>query len=165
MVAKSSGLLLHRLTADGVVEVLLAHPGGPFWARKDAHAWSIPKGEYEPGEDALDTAYREFREEIGLEPPAAEPVFLGERRQPSGKWIAAWALAGDLDVTDASSNTFELEWPKGSGTMREFPEVDRVEWMPIALARTKLLKGQLPFLDALMSAVATGSDGSDVEEA
>jgi predicted NUDIX family NTP pyrophosphohydrolase len=157
MVAKSSGLLLYRVTADGV-EVLLAHPGGPFWARKDAHAWSIPKGEYEPGEDALDTAYREFREEIGLEPPATEPVFLGEQRQPSGKWVAAWALAGDLDVTDASSNTFQLEWPKGSGTVREFPEVDQVEWMPIARARTKLLKGQLPFLDALLSRVATGRD-------
>jgi predicted NUDIX family NTP pyrophosphohydrolase len=158
MVVKSSGLLLYRRAVDGGVEVLLAHPGGPFWARKDAHAWSIPKGEYEPGEDALDAAYREFREEIGLQPPPAEPVFLGERRQPSGKWVAAWALAGDLDVTDASSNTFELEWPKGSGTIRAFPEVDRVEWMPIALARTKLLKGQLPFLDTLLAAVATGSD-------
>jgi predicted NUDIX family NTP pyrophosphohydrolase len=157
MVAKSAGLLLYRVPTDGV-EVLLAHPGGPFWARKDAHAWSIPKGEYEPGEDALDTAYREFREETGLEPPAAEPVFLGELRQPSGKWVAAWALAGDLDVTEATSNTFELEWPKGSGTVREFPEVDRVEWMPIARARTKLLKGQLPFLDALLAAVAPGAD-------
>jgi predicted NUDIX family NTP pyrophosphohydrolase len=162
MVAKSSGLLLYRRTADGGVEVLLAHPGGPFWAKKDAHAWSVPKGEYEPGEDALETAYREFREETGLEPPAGEPVFLGERRQPSGKWVAAWALAGDLDVTEASSNTFELEWPKGSRTIREFPEVDRVEWMPIARARTKLLKGQLPFLDALLAAVAPGRN---VEEA
>jgi predicted NUDIX family NTP pyrophosphohydrolase len=158
MAAKSSGLLLYRVTDEGVVEVLLAHPGGPFWARKDTHAWSIPKGEYEPDEDVLETAYREFREEIGLEPPPAEPVFLGERRQPSGKWVAVWAVGSDLDVTDASSNTFELEWPKGSGTVREFPEVDRVEWMPLHRARTKLLKGQLPFLDDLASAIAVSDD-------
>lgn len=143
----------------GVVEVLLAHPGGPFWAKKDAGVWSIPKGEYEPEEDALATARREFREEVGFDPPAGEPIPLGELRQPSGKWVTAWALAGDLDVTNAVSNTFEIEWPKGSGTLREFPEVDRVEWMPIALARVKLLKGQLPFLDALLDARRTLTEG------
>lgn len=153
MVARSAGLLVYRVAEGGVVEVLLAHPGGPFWAKKDAGVWSIPKGEYEPEEDALATARREFREEVGLDPPAGEPVPLGELRQPSGKWVTAWALAGDLDVTNATSNTFEIEWPKGSGTVREFPEVDRVEWMPIALARVKLLKGQAPFLDALLDAL------------
>jgi predicted NUDIX family NTP pyrophosphohydrolase len=155
MVAKSAGLLLYRVTAAGAVEVLLAHPGGPFWARKDAGVWSIPKGEYEPDEDPRTTAFREFREEVGLDPPAGEARPLGERRQPSGKWVSTWALEGDLDVTDSTSNTFETEWPRGSGTVREFPEVDRVEWMPVAVARTKLLKGQLPFLDELMSVAAS----------
>jgi predicted NUDIX family NTP pyrophosphohydrolase len=149
MVARSAGLLLYRVSDEGAVEVLLAHPGGPFWARKEAGAWSIPKGEYEPSEDALATARREFREEVGQDAPAGDLVPLGERRQPSGKWVTAWALAGDLDVTRATSNTFEIEWPKGSGTMREFPEVDRVEWMTLEQARAKLLKGQVPFLDAL----------------
>jgi predicted NUDIX family NTP pyrophosphohydrolase len=149
MVARSAGLLLYRVSDEGAVEVLLAHPGGPFWARKDAGAWSIPKGEYEPSEDALATARREFREEVGVDAPAGDPVPLGERRQPSGKWVTAWALAGDLDVTNATSNTFEIEWPKGSGTVREFPEVDRVEWMTLVQARVKLLRGQVPFLDAL----------------
>lgn len=148
--ARSAGLLLYRVSDDGVVEVLLTHPGGPFWARKDDRAWSIPKGEYEDDEDPLAAAYREFREEIGFDPPAVEPTSLGERRQPSGKRVVAWALQGDLDVTHAVSNTFEIEWPRGSGTMREFPEVDRVEWMPVADARSKLLKGQVPFLDELL---------------
>lgn len=156
MVARSAGLLVYRVAEDGVVEVLLAHPGGPFWAKKDAGVWSIPKGEYEPEEDALATARREFREEVGLDTPAGEPIPLGELRQPSGKLVTAWAVAGDLDVTNATSNTFEIEWPKGSGTMREFPEVDRVEWMPIARARVKLLKGQLAFLDALLAALDAG---------
>ena len=150
MVARSAGLLLYRVSDGDVIEVLLAHPGGPFWARKDAGAWSIPKGEYEPSDDPLVTAQREFGEEIGLDPPAGDPVPLGERRQPSGKWVTVWALAGDLDVTGATSNTFEIEWPRGSGTVREFPEVDRVEWMTLEQARGKLLKGQVPFLDALV---------------
>ncbi len=150
MVARSAGLLLYRVSGDGVVEVLLTHPGGPFWARKDDGAWSIPKGEYEDDEDPLAAAYREFREEIGFDPPADEPISLGERRQPSGKKVVAWALQGDLDVTNAVSNTFEIEWPRGSGTMREFPEVDRVEWMSVDDARSKLLKGQVPFLDELL---------------
>ena len=150
MVARSAGLLLYRVSDGDVIEVLLAHPGGPFWARKDAGAWSIPKGEYEPSDDPLAAAQREFGEEIGMNPPAGDPVPLGERRQPSGKWVTVWALAGDLDVTGATSNTFEIEWPRGSGTVREFPEVDRVEWMTLEQARGKLLKGQVPFLDALV---------------
>jgi predicted NUDIX family NTP pyrophosphohydrolase len=156
MVVKSAGLLLYRVSPEGVVEVLLAHPGGPFWARKDAGAWSIPKGEYEPSDDALAAARREFREEIGLDPPAGEPVPLGEHRQPGGKRVTAWAVGGDLDVTDTTSNTFEIEWPKGSGTRRAFPEVDRVEWMSVSVAREKLLKGQLVFLDALVELLARG---------
>ena len=165
MVARSAGLLLYRRSDEGTVEVLLAHPGGPFWAKKDAGAWSIPKGEYEPGDDPLVTARREFREEVGLDPPAGHPVPLGERRQPSGKWVSAWALAGDLDVTHATSNTFEIEWPRGSGTTREFPEVDRVEWMPVAAARQKLLKGQVPLLDTLLEMISqTGGADSGGED-
>ena len=155
--------MLYRWSDAGDLEVLLAHPGGPFWARKDDGAWSIPKGEYDPSEDALAAARREFAEELGLEPPVGEPISLGERRQPSGKWVAAWALAGDLDITDAVSNTFEIEWPRGSGAMRAFPEVDRVEWMPLAKARRKLLKGQAPFLDALIDALGEAPPASDTE--
>jgi predicted NUDIX family NTP pyrophosphohydrolase len=143
-------MLLYRMSDEGAVEVLLAHPGGPFWARKDAGAWSIPKGEYEPSDDALAAARREFREEIGFDPPAGDAAPLGEFRQPGGKWVTAWAVRGDLDVTRTTSNTFEIEWPRGSGTMRAFPEVDRVEWMTLERARAKLLKGQVPFLDALV---------------
>ena len=145
--------MLYRVSDEGVVEVLVAHPGGPFWARKDAGAWSIPKGEYEPEDDPFATARREFLEEVGLDPTAGDAVPLGERRQPSGKWVTAWAVEGDLDITHATSNTFEIEWPRGSGTVREFPEVDRVEWMPVSTARVKLLKGQVPFLDTLMDAL------------
>ena len=153
MVARSAGLLLYRITTAGVVEVLLAHPGGPFWLRKDEGAWSVPKGEYDPEADALATAFREFREETGHDAPAGETIPLGEVRQPSGKTVTAWALRGELDVTDATSNTFEMEWPRGSGTMREFPEVDRLEWMSLEVARTKLLKGQVPFLERLTESI------------
>ena len=153
MVAKSAGLLLYRRSPDGL-EVLIAHPGGPFWIRRDEGAWSVPKGEYGDGDDPLAAAYREFREETGLEPPEAEPLALGELRQPGGKRVTVWALEGDLDVTMASSNTFQLEWPRGSGKVAEFPEVDRVEWVPVDLARTKLLRGQVPFVDRLTEAVS-----------
>jgi predicted NUDIX family NTP pyrophosphohydrolase len=149
-------LLLYRHSEAGVVEVLLAHPGGPFWARKDDGVWSVPKGELDQDDDALGTAYREFREETGHDAPAGEPVPLGEVRQPSGKRVTAWALRGDLDVRAATSNTFEMEWPRGSGAVREFPEVDRLEWVPVERARTKLLKGQVPFLDRLEEAIAPG---------
>jgi predicted NUDIX family NTP pyrophosphohydrolase len=145
----SAGLLLYRI-ADGVVEVLIAHPGGPFWARKDDGAWSIPKGEYAGDEDPWDAALREFGEELGLPAPAGPRIDLGEVRQAGGKVVTAFAVHADLDVTAAQSNTFELELPKGSGKFREFPEVDRVEWVPVATARVKLLKGQLPILDTLM---------------
>jgi predicted NUDIX family NTP pyrophosphohydrolase len=155
MVTRSAGLLLYRITAAGVVEVLLAHPGGPFWSRKDNGAWSVPKGEYDFDSDALAAAFREFREETGHAPPAGEPIPLGEVRQPGGKRVTAWALEGELDVTQASSNTFEMEWPRGSGTLREFPEVDRLEWMTVEVARTKLLTGQVPFLDRLIESISS----------
>jgi predicted NUDIX family NTP pyrophosphohydrolase len=160
MGATSAGLLLYRIIPDQLVEVLIAHPGGPFWARKDEAAWSVPKGEYLPGEDALHAAYREFEEEVGLTAPGGEAVFLGERRQPGGKRVSVWALQGDLDVTKASSNTFELEWPRGSGRIKEFPEVDRVEWVSTDEARRKLVKGQAPFVDALLQAMVPGPGGS-----
>ena len=161
MGATSAGLLLYRIIPGGVVEVLIAHPGGPFWARKDEAAWSVPKGEYLPGENPLGAAYRECEEEVGLKPPDGEAIFLGERRQPGGKRVSVWTLSGNLDVTRASSNTFELEWPKGSGRVLEFPEVDRVEWVSIDGARRKLVKGQAPFLDALLEAIGRGADCSD----
>jgi predicted NUDIX family NTP pyrophosphohydrolase len=150
MVATSAGLLLYRILPDGELEILIAHPGGPFWARKDTAAWSVPKGEYLADEDPLDAAYREFQEEVGLSAPPGRAVFLGERRQPGGKRVSVWALQADLDVTHSSSNTFVLEWPRGSGRTREFPEVDRVEWVSVEAARRKLVKGQAPFLDVLL---------------
>ncbi|MGD1172869.1 NUDIX domain-containing protein [Mycobacterium seoulense] len=146
----SAGVLLYR-TREGVVEVLIAHPGGPFWARKDNGAWSIPKGEYTDGEDPWAAAQREFSEELGVSAPSGTRLDLGQLKQSGGKVVTAFAVHADLDVSDARSNTFELEWPKGSGTMREFPEVDRVGWFSVAEARVKLLKGQLDFLDRLMA--------------
>jgi predicted NUDIX family NTP pyrophosphohydrolase len=146
----SAGLLLYRV-ADGVVEVVIAHPGGPFWARKDEGAWSIPKGEYDDGEDPWAAAQREFVEELGLPVPPGPRLDIGAVKQPSGKVVTAFAVRGDLDITETHSNTFELEWPKGSGRIREFPEVDGVGWFSVAQARAKLLKGQRVFLDRLMS--------------
>jgi predicted NUDIX family NTP pyrophosphohydrolase len=137
----------------GTIEVLLAHPGGPFWKNKDDGGWSIPKGEYSEGESALDAARREFREETGFE-PGADFVSLGEIRQPSGKIISLWAFEGDCDPAKLRSNTFEMEWPPKSGRMREFPEVDRADWFSLAAARRKLLKGQLGFLDRLAAKLA-----------
>ncbi|MEB4209807.1 NUDIX domain-containing protein [Mycobacterium sp. 94-17] len=146
----SAGVLLYRIRGS-VVEVLVAHPGGPFWARKDDGAWSIPKGEYTDGEDPWAAAQREFSEELGLPVPSGPRIDLGRLKQSGGKVVTAFAVRGDLDVTAARSNTFELEWPKGSGTLREFPEVDRVAWFTVATARVKLLKGQHGFLDRLLA--------------
>jgi predicted NUDIX family NTP pyrophosphohydrolase len=145
----SAGVLLYR-ARDGVVEVLIAHPGGPFWARKDDGAWSIPKGEYTDGDDPWTVAQREFLEELGLRVPPGPRLDFGPLKQPSGKVVTAFAVEADLDITETHSNTFQLEWPKGSGRVREFPEVDRVGWFTVAQARAKLLKGQRPFLDRLM---------------
>jgi predicted NUDIX family NTP pyrophosphohydrolase len=145
----SAGLLVYR-RVDGQPEVLLVHPGGPFWAKKDDSAWSLPKGEYEPSEDPLEVALLEFREELGIDPPDANgAVPLGELRQPSGKRVSAWALEGDADVSDVRSNTFEMEWPPRSGRTQEFPEVDRAGWFDLDTARRKLLRGQVGFLDRL----------------
>lgn len=135
-----------------MLEVLLAHPGGPFWARKDEHVWSIPKGEYSQGEDAFTAALREFAEEIGA-PVDGEFIALGEVRQSSAKRVTAWAVEGDVDVAAARSNTFEMEWPPGSGRFAEFPEVDRAEWFDLAAARDKLVPGQVAFLDRLGDAL------------
>ena len=134
----------------GDIEVLLVHPGGPFWHNKDAQAWSIPKGEYSPDEDPFSAAQREFEEETGTK-PQGDFIALGDCRQPSGKIVSAWAFEGDLDATRINSNSFTLEWPPKSGKVREFPEVDRAEWFSIGVAREKILKGQAGFLDQLLS--------------
>jgi predicted NUDIX family NTP pyrophosphohydrolase len=143
----SAALLLYR--HGETLEVLIAHMGGPFWARKDAGAWSIPKGEHTPDEEPLAAALREFAEEMGSPPPPGEPVPLGSVKQSGGKTVTTFALEGDFDLTGFHSNTFEMEWPRGSGRTQEFPEVDRAEWVTIDVAREKLVKGQLPILDAL----------------
>jgi predicted NUDIX family NTP pyrophosphohydrolase len=148
----SAALLLYRIV-DGAVEVLIGHPGGPFWARKDDGAWSIPKGEYVEGEDPWSAAQREFQEELGKAPPDGPRVEFAPLRQPSGKIITAFAVRGDLDLDGTVSNTFELEWPKSSGKIREYPEIDRVGWFSVAEARSKLLKGQRPLLDHLVDAL------------
>jgi predicted NUDIX family NTP pyrophosphohydrolase len=147
MAKTSAGLLLYRRREDGV-EVFLAHPGGPFWARKDRQAWSIPKGEYEAGEDALAAARREFAEETGVEPEGPF-VALTPRRQPGGKVVHAWAVEGDCDATAIRSNTFEMEWPPRSGRMQTFPEIDRAAWFSLAEARDKVHAGQVGLLDEL----------------
>jgi predicted NUDIX family NTP pyrophosphohydrolase len=146
----SAGLLLYRRRPGGL-EVLLVHPGGPFWAGKDAGAWSIPKGEYPPDEDPLAAAYREFKEETGCI-IAGEAIPLGSLQQPSGKVIQAWALEGDCDAGAIRSNTFSLEWPPRSGVRQEFPEVDRAAWFPLKDAREKISKGQVGFLEELEQA-------------
>ena len=149
----SAGLLLYRRAGrDGeiVPEVLLAHMGGPFWARKDDGAWSIPKGEYEPGEDPLGAARREFEEELGSAPPSAEYHDLGRVRQGGGKLVTAWAAEADFDAAGAVSNTFEVEWPRGSGRMQSFPEIDRAAWFSLEVARAKLVKGQQLLIDRVL---------------
>jgi len=163
----SAGLLVHRIGPDGDRQVLLVHPGGPFWAKKDDGAWSIPKGEVEPagrpGEDhpgpagpvaeadLLGQAEREFAEELGRSAPAGERVHLGEVVQSGGKHVVAWAVEGDLDVTEIASNRFELEWPPRSGRRQSFPEVDRAGWFAVADARRKLVTAQAAFLDRLVA--------------
>jgi predicted NUDIX family NTP pyrophosphohydrolase len=146
----SAGLLLYR-GSDGGIEVLIGHPGGPFWARKDDGAWSIPKGEYVDGDDPWQVAQREFEEELGQPAPAGPRLELGTIKQPSGKVLTVFAIAATLDISEARSNTFEMEWPRGSGRMQSFPEIDRVGWFPVDQARRKLLKGHVPFLDRLLA--------------
>lgn len=131
------------------MEVLLGHMGGPFWARRDAGAWSVPKGEYEPDEQPEAAARREFQEELGLAVPAGELTELGTVRQSGGKVVTVWALAGEIDPARVVPGTFEMEWPKGSGRLQEFPEIDRVAWFDLEQAREKIVGGQRPFLERL----------------
>ncbi|MFK0039650.1 NUDIX domain-containing protein [Paenarthrobacter sp. NPDC090517] len=151
MTIRSAGILLHRRNTAGQLELWIAHMGGPFWARKDEHAWSIPKGEFPEDEDALVAAQREFTEEIGTPPPAAQYDLLGVFRQPSGKLITVFAAeARDFQPQQIVSNTFPMEWPKGSGSIKEFPEIDDARWFEEPVAKTKLVKGQLAIVDALV---------------
>ncbi|HEV2638990.1 MAG TPA: NUDIX domain-containing protein [Actinocrinis sp.] len=156
----SAGILLYDVDGDQV-KVLLAHPGGPFWSKKDLGAWSIPKGEYEEGTDPMAAALREFEEETGLKLDATGLLPLGEVRQSSGKLVTVWAKKGQFDVTKLVSNTFEMEWPKGTG-LREFPEVDRAEWFSPWDARRKLIDTQARFIDRLIAGLL--EDGVEVRD-
>jgi predicted NUDIX family NTP pyrophosphohydrolase len=147
-VKRSAGLLLFHTTDNGL-EVLLGHMGGPFFARRDAGAWTVPKGEYEPDEPAWEAARREFREELGLPPPDGEAIDLGEVRQTGGKIVTAWAVRADLDPAAIVPGTFPMEWPPRSGRLQEFPELDRVAWFGIDRARAVIVKAQAAFLDRL----------------
>jgi predicted NUDIX family NTP pyrophosphohydrolase len=150
MVAKrSAGLLVYRRGVNSELEVLIAHMGGPLWAKKDSRAWSIPKGEYLDDEDSLAAARREFEEEMGSPPPSGDVIDLGEQRQPSGKIIITYAVEGDFDLTGFRSNTFAMEWPPRSGRIQEFPEMDRAEWMTTERASEMLVTGQVPILEVL----------------
>ena len=149
----SAGILLHR-RRDAGCEVLIGHMGGPFWARKDEAAWSLPKGEYGPHEDAFTVALREFEEELGTPVPASDFVPLGEVRQSGGKVLTVWAAEGDLDADATTSNMFALEWPPRSGQVQQFPEIDRAAWVSLDVARAKLVKGQVPLLDRLLAVLA-----------
>jgi predicted NUDIX family NTP pyrophosphohydrolase len=153
-VRRSAGLLVHRTGPDGAPEVLIAHMGGPFWAKKDAAAWSIPKGELDDGEEPEAAARREFTEELGLPAPAGELVDLGEVKQSGSKIVRVFAVAGDVDTAAVVPGTFQLEWPPRSGKLMEVPEVDRAEWVDLETAAVKLVKGQVPFLERLRAAVA-----------
>lgn len=153
LMATSAGILLFKIDTDGLLHVLIAHMGGPFWAKKDEHAWSIPKGEYGSDEDPKSAAMREFAEEMGSPLPEGVLVDLGVVKQSSAKSVSAYALEADFDGDNIASNTFEMEWPPRSGRKQSFPEVDRAAWFDIDTARTKLVKGQAPFLDRLASHV------------
>jgi predicted NUDIX family NTP pyrophosphohydrolase len=150
---RSAGLLLWRRDR-GSIQVLLGHPGGPFFARKDAGHWTVLKGEIGPGEDAAAVARREFAEETGHQAPDGPLIDLGEIRQAGGKVVVAWAAEGDLDPERAVSNRFEMEWPPRSGRLQEFPEIDKVAWFDVAAARERILPAQAPFLDRLAENLA-----------
>jgi predicted NUDIX family NTP pyrophosphohydrolase len=153
MAKRSAGILLYR-GRGGELRLLLVHPGGPFWAKKDLGAWSIPKGEYQEGEDALAVARREFEEELGSPAPARDAIELGKLVQPSRKVVTAYAIEGDFDVDRLKSNLFEMEWPPKSGRLQSFPEVDRAQWFTVEEAREKILPGQRPFIDRLLERLA-----------
>ena len=149
MPKRSAGVLLFR-GRGAQLRLLLVHPGGPFWAKKDLGAWSIPKGEYQEGEDPFAVARREFEEELGEAAPAGDAIELGELVQPSRKVITAFALEGEFDPSGLKSNRFEMEWPPKSGLLQSFPEVDRAQWFTLDVAREKILPGQRPFIDRLL---------------
>ena len=157
--AQSAGVLLYR-RRGAAIEVLLVHPGGPFWARKDDGAWSIPKGEIGEREDPGSAALREFREELGSDLDGDHAVALDPIRQPGGKIVHAWAIEGDFDPSRLKSNTFTIEWPPRSGRRQEFPEVDRAEWFTLEVARRKIQKGQAELLDQLERRVTGGDSRS-----
>ncbi|MEU9518900.1 NUDIX domain-containing protein [Streptomyces sp. NPDC048224] len=146
---RSAGLLLHRRGLGGELQVLLGHMGGPFYSRRDAGAWTVPKGEYDPAEPAWEAARREFEEELGLPPPEGEAVPLGEVRQAGGKVVTVWAVEADLDPATVLPGTFTMEWPPRSGRTEEFPELDRVAWFALDAAREVIVKAQAAFLDRL----------------
>jgi predicted NUDIX family NTP pyrophosphohydrolase len=152
----SAGILLYRRGETGL-EVLIGHMGGPYWEHRDESAWSIPKGEMREGENMLEVAKREFEEELGSPPPEEPYLELGEVRQASGKRVVVFAAQGDLDAESIRSNSFEMEWPRGSGQLGEFPEIDRAAWLAPAEAREKLIPAQAPFLDRLESAVGSST--------
>ena len=156
MPQRSAGILVFR-RRDEAIEVLLVHPGGPFWASKDEGAWSIPKGGYEPGEDPLAAARREFAEETGAQ-VEGEAMALGSFRQSAAKIVDVWAVEGEFDPAHLNSNTFAMQWPPRSGRMGEFPEVDRAQWFTPAEAARKILKGQRPMLQALLQQLGEGAD-------
>jgi predicted NUDIX family NTP pyrophosphohydrolase len=155
MPKRSAGILLYR-RPNGEPEVLLVHPGGPYWEKKDLGAWSIPKGEYDDAEDPRACALREFEEELGARPPESELTALGSAKQSGGKVVTAWAVEGDLDPAGARSNMFTLEWPPRSGVMREFPEVDRADWFTLDDARRRINPAQAVFLDRLRAELGDG---------
>ena len=150
----SAGILLYR-RPGGRLELLLAHPGGPFFTRRDEGYWTIPKGEVDPGEELLDVARREFLEETGHPSPGGAPIPLGSIVQKGGKTVHGWALEGELDPAAAESNTFEMTWPPGSGRRQSFPEIDRVEWFSPAEARRRIKATQIPLIDRLEAALDT----------
>ena len=154
----SAGILAYRVDDGEAVTVLLVHPGGPFWKNKHEHAWSIPKGEYEIGEDPERVAEREFEEELGQSAPKGPRIYLGTVRQSGGKEVRAWAVqAESLSIDTVVSNTFEMEWPPKSGTLRTFPEIDRAEWVTVAEASVRLVSAQVEFVQRLMASLTSGS--------
>ena len=149
---KSAGLLLYRENSAGL-EVLLVHPGGPFWQKKDDGSWTVPKGEFDDNEDPLQAAKREFEEETGAAPPDGEYLPLKPIKQPSGKTVYAWAIDGDFDPANLRSNMFPVEWPPNTGKLQQFPEIDRAAWLRPEIAKRKITKGQAPLIDQLLTIV------------
>jgi predicted NUDIX family NTP pyrophosphohydrolase len=155
----SAGVMLYR-QGDRGLEIFLVHPGGPFWAKKDVGSWSIPKGEYVEGEDALAAAKREFREETGFDLPKGQVSELGNVKY-NNKILSTWFLEGSIDARRVSSNTFTMEWPPKTGRKQEFPEVDRAGWFPPAIAKQKLVKGQVELVDRLCEHIGSSADEAE----